>query len=269
MNARAYTKNERLLTIENLSLAYGPKVILRDINLHVDNIVREGIEQGQVVALLGPSGIGKTQLFRCIAGLQPPTTGSVKIGVQQKVAEAHDVGVVQQSYPLLQHRTVWSNLMLAAHQRYDAKQAVVEADKLLTHFGLMDKKQSYPLELSGGQRQRIAITQQLLGANNFLLMDEPFSGLDVVAKNRVYDTILHTSTVHEHNTVIFTTHDLESAVRLADDVWVLGREEGKPGATVIKRIDLIERGLAWDPQIDKNPAFWPTVQELYALFKTL
>lgn len=264
-----YTMGQRLLTIENLHLAYGNKLILRDINLAVDDIVRPGMNQGQVVALLGPSGIGKTQLFRMIAGLQAPTVGSIKIGIKQEPVHSSMVGVVQQAYPLLAHRTIWSNLMLAAGQRYTAKQSAEEADKLLAHFGLVDKKAAYPVQLSGGQRQRIAIIQQLLGANNFLLMDEPFSGLDVVAKQRVYDTIIHTSTVHEHNTVIFTTHDLESAVRLADDIWVLGREQGKDGATVVKRFNLIERGLAWDPDINHNPAFWPTVNELYELFKTL
>lgn len=265
----AYTKQERLLTIDGVSLAYGDKLILRDINLHVDNIVRPGMEQGQVVALLGPSGIGKTQLFRLIAGLCSPTAGAIKIGAQQELTHASMVGVVQQSYPLLQHRTVWSNLMLAARQRYGNVEAQNEAKKLLRHFDLEDKQLSYPVQLSGGQRQRIAIIQQLLGTNNFLLMDEPFSGLDVIAKNRVYETIQAVSTTHEHNTVIFSTHDLESAVRLADDIWVLGREEGKPGATIIKRLDLIERGLAWDPNINKNPTFWPTVNELYDLFKTL
>ena len=134
---------------------------------------------------------------------------------------------------------------------------------------MLDKKGNYPLELSGGQRQRIAIIQQLLCNNHFLLMDEPFSGLDPIAKERVYETIQAVTTEHEHNTVIFTTHDLESAVRLADEIWVLGREEGKPGATVRARIDMIAKGLAWDKDINNNPAFWPTVKELYALFKTL
>lgn len=265
----AHTKQERLLTIENVSLSYGPKLILRDVNLHIDNIVRPGMSQGQVVALLGPSGIGKTQLFRLIAGLHQATSGTVKIGHEQKITMAGDVGVVQQAYPLLGHRTVWSNLMLAAAHRFDSKKAAEEANGLLEHFGLIDKKSSYPLELSGGQRQRVAIIQQLLCADHFLLMDEPFSGLDVVAKTRVYETIQKVTTAHEHNTVIFTTHDLESAVRLADEIWVLGREEGKPGATVIERIDLIQAGLAWDNNIDKNPAFWPMVTRLYDLFKTL
>lgn len=101
-----YTKQERLLTVENLSLSYGDKVILRDINLHVDNIVRPGATQGQVIALLGLSGSGKTQLFRCIAGMQKPCTGSVRLMNHPHDVSTGEVGVVQQAYPLLNHRTV-------------------------------------------------------------------------------------------------------------------------------------------------------------------
>jgi ABC-type nitrate/sulfonate/bicarbonate transport system ATPase subunit len=261
-----YTLNERLLTVTNLNLAYGDKLVLRDINLHVDNIVRQGVNQGQVIALLGPSGIGKTQLFRCIAGLQHATSGQVLIGDLQLPAKAGGVGVVQQAYPLLNHRTVWGNLQLACKKR---GADTAEATRLLAHFGLTDKKLAYPQELSGGQRQRVAIIQQLLASSHFLLMDEPFSGLDVVAKERVYDTVRQVSTVHEHNTVIFTTHDLESAVRLADTIWVLGREKDKPGATVVRTYDLAKMGLAWTPNIDTHPQFWPLVQQLNHLFKEL
>lgn len=257
---------ERLLTISNLGISYGPKVVLRDVNLHVDNIVRPNIAQGQTIALIGPSGIGKTQLFKAIAGLLVPTTGGVLITEAQVPVQAGQVGVVQQSYPLLQHRTVIGNLELAARKH---EQPTEQIDRLLSHFSLLDKKKSYPLELSGGQRQRVAVVQQLLCANHFVLMDEPFSGLDPVAKSKMYETIQAVTTEHEHNTVIFTTHDIESAVRLADQVWVLGREEGKIGGTIRACISLIDRGLAWDKNIDQNPAFWPMVQELYALFKTL
>lgn len=261
-----YQKNERLLTIENLSLQYGEKLILRDINLHIDNIVRPGMHQGQVVALLGLSGSGKTQLFRCIAGMQKPTAGAVKLNDDKHPVSAGEIGVVQQSYPLLAHRTVWDNLMLAGHGIDTAKD---HANQLLDHFGLSDKKKSYPIELSGGQRQRIAIIQQLVCSKYFLLMDEPFSGLDVVAKERVYDTIRTVSTANELNTLIFTTHDLESAVVLADEIWILGSEEGKPGTTVVKKIDLAAMGLAWAPDIQKHPLFWPTVQELQQTFKEM
>lgn len=271
-----HTKGKRLLTIKGVNLAYGDKVILRDINLEVDDIVRLGMNQGQCVALLGPSGVGKTQLFRMIAGLQPLVdTGNAKASGEILVNEAQEpthpglVGVVQQAYPLMGHRTVLSNLMLAGKRNKSKDVAFQEAGALLTHFELGDKVNAYPQEMSGGQRQRIAIIQQLLAASHNLMMDEPFSGLDVMAKRRVYETIQKVTTQHSHNTVIFTTHDLESAVRLADDIWVLGREKDKPGATVVRRYNLIERGLAWDPNINKNPAFWPMVNELYEFFKTL
>jgi ABC-type nitrate/sulfonate/bicarbonate transport system ATPase subunit len=265
MTIPVYAREERLLTVDKLSIAYGPKIILRDINLRVDNLTRPGMSQGQCVALLGPSGIGKTQLFRAIAGLQHPTEGTVTLSDGKPVI-AGQIGVVQQAYPLLNHRTILSNLQLAARKHADG---VAELERYLDYFGLADKKSSYPLELSGGQRQRIAIIQQLLCSNHILLMDEPFSGLDPIAKGKVYDTITKVTTEHELNTVIFTTHDIGSAVRLADEVWVLGREAGKAGATVVKRIDLIGAGLAWDSDINHNPRFWPMVNDLHDLFKTL
>lgn len=261
-----YSKQERLLTIDNLSLSYGDKLILRDVNLCVDNITRTGFSQGQMVALLGLSGSGKTQLFRCIAGMQQPTTGSVRLLDHPNQVSAGEIGMVQQAYPLLNHRTVWSNLMLATHNKPGSKD---EAERLLQHFGIDDKKNAYPMELSGGQRQRVAIIQQLLCASHFLLMDEPFSGLDVIAKERVFDTMRKVSTSHELNTVIFTTHDLEAAVTLADEIWVIGKEGEKPGATVIKKIDLAARGLAWMPEIQRHPMFFQTVLELKDLFTTL
>lgn len=261
-----YTKNERLLTIEQLNLQYGDKIILRDVNLHVDNIIRPGMQQGQVIALLGLSGSGKTQLFRCIAGMQQPTSGMVRLMDDKHQVTAGEIGVVQQAYPLLNHRTVWSNLLLATHSKPGSKD---EAEHLLAHFGLTEKKNSYPMELSGGQRQRAAIIQQLLCSSHFLLMDEPFSGLDVMAKRRVFDTILKVSTSNELNTVIFTTHDLEAAVTLADEIWVIGAEKEKPGSTVIKRIDLAAMGLAWSPDIQRQPLYFQTVLELKDLFTTL
>lgn len=258
-----YKKAERIFTVHGLNLSYGSKQVLRDVNVDVDNIIRPGLSQGQVVALLGPSGIGKTQLFRCIAGLQP-FNGELKMF--GKPVQAGDVGVVQQAYPLMNHRTVWGNLLLAAHRK---PERIAQAEELLKHFDLLEKKSFYPLELSGGQRQRIAIIQQLVCSSHFLLMDEPFSGLDVVAKERVMETIRKVTTAHELNTVIFTTHDIESAVALADDIWVLGREPGKPGATVVRRLDLAAKGLAWSPDIQHHPSFWPTVMELRDLFPKL
>jgi ABC-type nitrate/sulfonate/bicarbonate transport system ATPase subunit len=264
---RSYHLEERLIHIENLSVAYGDKVIIRDINLDVHNIVRPGMNQGQVVALVGASGVGKTQLFRCLAGLQRPTTGAVIIdnGTEDPV-RAGDVGVVFQNYPLLRHRTVINNLKLAAKK---GKQ-LDKIDFYLDRFGMSERKDLYPSQLSGGQKQRVAIIQQLLCSENFLLMDEPFSGLDVKMKNEVCRLILEVSLVDERNTIIVTTHDIDTAIKIADHVWVLGYQntaEGQrvPGATCIHSIDLIERGLAWNPEVELHPNFVPTVREVQNL----
>ena len=259
---RSYALAERLITVEGLNLQYGDKVILRDINLAVDNIVRPGMQQGQCVALLGPSGIGKTQLFRCMAGLQKPTSGIVRIGADKEGVRAGEVGVVQQNYPLLQHRTILGNLKLVCSDSQ-------KINNMLSRFNLLDHAWQYPSQLSGGQRQRVAIIQQMICSRHFLLMDEPFSGLDIIAKGKVCDLINEVNIVDEKNTTIFTTHDLESSVMIADTIWIMGREEGKPGATIVKTLNLIERGLAWDPDITHNPAFLPTVMELREIFKGL
>lgn len=257
-----YTKNERLLTVKDLNLQYGQKIILRDINLKIDNIVRPNMQQGQCIALLGPSGIGKTQLFRCIAGLQKSSSGDVLITEKQEPVKAGDVGVVQQAYPLLQHRTIRGNLELVSKDKD-------RITALLTKFGLDQHADKFPVQLSGGQRQRIAIIQQLLRATHYILMDEPFSGLDPVAKDKVCELITEVNLVDELNTTIFTTHDLESAAQIADTIWVLGREPGKDGATIVKEYDLITLGLAWQPNIRSLPGFSLLMQELRTLFNTL
>lgn len=134
-----------------------------------------------MVGFLGPSGIGKTQLFRIIAGLTQPTSGFVVLNSMNRSVQAGEVGVVAQSYPLFEHRTVLSNLLLAAAQKEkDGKVARDKAVDYLEKFELAERRNLYPAQLSGGQRQRVAIIQQILCSEHFLLMDEPFSGLDMV-----------------------------------------------------------------------------------------
>jgi ABC-type nitrate/sulfonate/bicarbonate transport system ATPase subunit len=135
----------------------------------------------------------------------------------------------------------------------------------------MDKKKQYPHELSGGQRQRIAIIQQMLCNTHFILMDEPFSGLDVKMKHEVCRFIQEVAEVDEFNTTIFTTHDIETACMIADTVWVMGYDKDEkgqniPGARIVQTFNLIERGLAWNPQALSHPNFIPTVREIMALF---
>jgi ABC-type nitrate/sulfonate/bicarbonate transport system ATPase subunit len=273
-----YRLGERLLTVENLSVSYD-KPVLSNINVEIDNIIRDGMQQGQVVCLLGPSGIGKTQLFRCIAGLQKPASGGVFLNGVRKPVEPGDIGVVAQDYPLLKHRTVLGNLLLAARQReqdegQEKGRARAKVLKLMQEFGLTEQALLYPAALSGGQRQRVAIAQQLLCSTYFLLMDEPFSGLDPCAKQAVCETILQVSTSDELNTTIVVTHDIEAAVKIADTLWVLGRDrdaDGAPigGAKIQYRYDLISRGIAWQKDAEHTPEFFQLCQELKQQFATL
>ena len=270
----AYTIGERLLTVDNVCVHHD-RPILEGVSGHIDNIRRADRPQGQVVCLLGPSGIGKSQLFRCIAGLQRPTSGSVRLNGQQREVQPGEVGVVAQNYPLFNHRSVWGNLMLAATRHGRGDQQAREASlALLEKFGLVDRAQCHPMMLSGGQRQRVAIAQQLLCSSHFLLMDEPFSGLDPLAKSAVCETLIDVSTTHELNTIIVVTHDIESAIRISDTLWLLGRDRdasGQPvgGASIQQTYDLAGMGLAWDPAIETRPEFGELAAALKARFATL
>ncbi|MFZ6654897.1 ATP-binding cassette domain-containing protein [Undibacterium sp. TJN19] len=269
-----YSVGARLLSIEQVCVSHdGP--VLSNVSAHIDNLIRDGVHQGQVVCLLGPSGIGKTQLFRCIAGLQKPDSGGVFLNGKKTPVTPGEVGVVAQNYPLLAHRTVLGNLMVAAsHKTRNKAQAQARAISLLEDFDLADKAFCYPAALSGGQRQRIAIAQQTLCSEHFLLMDEPFSGLDPLAKSKVCDTILKISTQDELNTIIVVSHDIDACITIADTIWLLGRDHDKDGKAIagahIKyRYDLIERGLAWHTNMENTPEFMTLSMELKRRFREL
>ena len=269
-----YRVGERLLSIDHLSLAYD-RPVLQQVSATIDNLIREGRQQGQVVCLLGPSGIGKTQLFRCIAGLRSPDSGGVFLNGAKRSVTPGEVGVVAQHYPLLNHRTVLGNLMVAARRKAaSATEAQERAMTMLERLGLAELALCYPASLSGGQRQRIAIAQQLLCSSHFLLMDEPFSGLDPLAKSTVCELILQLSTADELNTIIVVTHDIESSLRIADTLWLLGREHDAsgqpiPGASIRYRYDLIERGIAWHSEVDNTPEFFALSTEIKQRFAIL
>jgi NitT/TauT family transport system ATP-binding protein len=113
----AYETKSTILKAENVSVTKGGVQILRDVNLEIKDIVRPDKVAGQVVGLLGPSGIGKTSLFRIMAGLEPPDTGRVLIGEEGKPVQRGMVGVVAQHYPLFAHRTVLGNLTVAGRRK--------------------------------------------------------------------------------------------------------------------------------------------------------
>jgi len=270
-----YKYADILLKINHVNLAYEDKVVLRDVNAEIRDIVRDDCTQGQVVGFLGPSGIGKTQLFRIIAGLNHPSSGEVLVNSSLTPVKAGMVGVVPQNYPLFENRTIFSNLMLAAKQRENnhgtAREKVMD---YLRRLDMVECAQLYPAQISGGQRQRIAIAQQLLCSDHFLLMDEPFSGLDVVMEAKVCELINEIARMDELNTIIIVTHDVTAAASVADHIWLMGRDRDEngniiPGARIQETFDLIERDLCWHPEIANSPAFLEFVREVKDRFKNL
>lgn len=256
------TKTKTLLQVENINLQYDNKIILRDINFCIKDIVRPGMQQGQVVSLIGRSGIGKTQLFKILSGLQQPTSGNVWINNQQQV-KAGDMGVIFQNYYLFEWRTIQHSLAMAAKQNPELKGQEKDAiEKYAVAFNLKEHLHKYPTQLSGGQKQRVSIIQQLLKGSNFLLLDEPFSGLDVCMLDKVTELLLQVSVSDELKTLIIVSHDISTSVAISDTVYILANEAGKPGATITKEIDLIERNLAWQHNIKSNPAFIETIEEI-------
>jgi polar amino acid transport system ATP-binding protein/sulfate transport system ATP-binding protein len=241
----------------------------------IRDVVRPGVKQGQIVGLLGPSGIGKTTLFRMLAGLLKPDAGTVKIGAEGRPAEPGLVGVVAQNYVLFEHRSVLGNLTIAARQAgMSAADAKTESMRYLERFGLAEHAGKYPIQLSGGQRQRIAIAQQLLCSEHYLVMDEPFSGLDVIQQENVHRLVQEVSAGNEESTIIIVTHDVSAAVAISDTIWLMGRErdaEGKviPGARIVGEIDLLARDLAWHPDIRQQPDYLQLVNEIKDRFHTL
>jgi ABC-type nitrate/sulfonate/bicarbonate transport system ATPase subunit len=266
----AYSLHETLVKIDNVSLTLGDNVILSNVNHEIRDIKRAGMQQGQVVCTLGPSGVGKTQLFRCISGLQKPTSGQVLIGAEAKPVQSGDVGVVPQQYTLFRHRRVIDNLLVAAAQRsMDKDAATQKAMGYLERFGIADKASLFPAQLSGGQRQRVAIIQQLLSSGHFLLMDEPFSGLDPIMKDEAISLINDVARQDDLNTIIVTTHDVEAAILIADQLVLLGRNKDAPGSSIKKVYDLAAMGMAWRPDLKESKDFFELSKQIYADFRTL
>jgi len=271
----AYERKGVLLDITGVSFARNGVPILRDVNAQIRDVVRPGAAQGQIVGLLGPSGVGKTTLFKILAGLTPPDSGTVKIGAEGVPAAPGLVGVVAQNYVLFDHRSVLGNLVVAARQAgmsgADAKAAGL---KYLERFGLQEHADKFPIQLSGGQRQRVAIAQQLLCSEHYLVMDEPFSGLDVIQQENVQSFLQEVSAADEESTLIIVTHDVSAAVAVCDTIWLMGRDrtptgEVIPGARIVEEFDLIERDLCWHPDIRKRPGYHQLVDEIKERFHTL
>lgn len=276
-----YQTNETLLKVEGISKKYDVPV-LRDISLEVKNVTRPDVLQGQIISLVGKSGSGKSTLFRILAGLEQPDTGSVQTFNRDTRENAPsflpvkegDMGVVFQNsyiYPWRRVKTllnmaVRKNPELGKYQSHD-KNSVVETmvAQMAELFSLEDHLNKYANQLSGGQRQRVAIAEQLLNGGDFILMDEPFSGLDTLTIDKVTSTLIKVSQTDDKKTIVLVSHDLSNSLAISDTAFILAREEGKEGATITHQICLATQGLAWQPDIKENPLFRDLLKHVKSL----
>lgn len=267
-----YKETNTLLYVDNLAAGYDDKIIIKDVNIVIKDIVRDGYEAtGQTIAFLGRSGRGKSTLFKVLTGLLKPINGNVLISDLKsdnredaiKLSEGM-VGFVDQKYTLFRHKTIQQICEYALR-----KSTLIKPDKdalinkYLTEWGLSEHKDKYPNELSGGQRQRTAIIEQMLTSKHFMILDEPFSGLDIGNIEKVKESFQKISDSDEFNTIIFSTHDIRLAVELADSIYVMGFPEGITDySTILKHYDLKAMGLAWEPYGDGHRKVVADIKDL-------
>jgi len=190
------------------------------------------VERGEFVCIVGPSGCGKTTLFRILAGLEPATTGGVLLDGTRVTEPNPDMGIVFQEYHLFPWQTVRENVDFGLQ-----KTTVPDAERrqrveyLIDLVGLDGFEDSYPKSLSGGLKQRVALARALAIDPALLLMDEPFGAVDAQTREMLQGELLDIWQ-ETGKTVLFVTHDVEEAVKLADRILVMGKNPGSIRAVV-------------------------------------
>ena len=214
------------IEIKNINKSFHGRGLDHDIKVLDD--VNLNIGDGEFVCLLGPSGCGKTTLLRLIAGLDQPTSGEVIADGEVVKKPSGDRVVIFQQYSLFPWLTVLENVMFGLNLKKDRtkEENLKAAERYLESVGLIDFKDSYPHELSGGMKQRVAIIRSLLNHSPILLMDEPFSALDMQNRHMLQEQLIGVWKRFK-NTIVFVTHDVDEAIYLADKIVIMDKNPGK------------------------------------------
>jgi NitT/TauT family transport system ATP-binding protein len=191
----------------------GSYTALRDLDLTV--------APGEFCAVVGPTGCGKSTTLTLVAGLERPTTGAVRVHGEPVSGITPGAGFMFQTDAILPWKTVLDNVAAGPRFRRVAKQvALRDARDWIRRVGLAGFEDRYPHQLSGGMRKRVALAQNLINEPRILLMDEPFSALDVQTRSLMSNELLSLWDLTKPS-VVFVTHDLEEAIALADKVVVM------------------------------------------------
>ena len=245
-----------LVEVKGLKHVYGKGggaglLVLDDVNLT--------LKPGEIVGLLGRSGSGKSTLLRSIAGLITPTGGSVKVSDMAGDDDAHGVAMVFQSFALFPWLTVQKNVELGLEARgVPAEERRKRTLAAIDLIGLDGFENAYPKELSGGMRQRVGLARALVVQPSVLLMDEPFSALDVLTAETLRTDLLDLWSEGRMpiRSILMVTHNIEEAVLMCDRILVFSSNPGRVIAEI--RVDLPQ------PRKRLDPAFRALVDDIYA-----
>jgi len=248
------TNFENIIELKNIQQTYngGQTVILKDLNF----LIEDKPAQGEFAIILGPSGCGKSTVLRYIAGLQKPTSGEVLINGKPKT-EDERISMVFQRYSSLPWMTVLDNVALALNYKGISKkerhEQAMEFIQLVGLDGHENKFAQYPT-LSGGQMQRVAIARSLISNPDIILMDEPFGALDINTRLQMQDLLADIWTKF-NSTIVFVTHDIQEAVYLGDDIFIMKKAPSK----FVKRIN-VDLPLERNRDLKRDKHFTDLVQ---------
>lgn len=253
-------KKQPLIQIKNVKKAFKQSdrqelLVLDEVNLD--------LYSGEIVALLGKSGSGKSTLLRIIAGLTKPTDGEVIYAGKKVMAPVQGLAMVFQSFALMPWLTVLQNVELGLEAQGLAKTARREKSlKAIDIVGLDGFESAYPKELSGGMRQRVGLARALVVDPEILLMDEPFSALDVLTADNLRSDLLDLWQEKKTNirNILLVTHNIEEAAILADRIIVFGSNPGNVRAELKVEIP--------HPRTNQDPKFRPLIDNIYTFMTT-
>lgn len=219
-------KKEKKLEIKDISISFENKKVLENVSID--------LYENELVCILGVSGAGKTTLFNIAAGLLEPDGGNVEMDGENITGKCGKVSYMLQKDLLLPHKRIIDNVALPLVIKGENKKKAREIAKpYFKDFGLEGTENLYPSKLSGGMRQRAALLRTYLSSGKVALLDEPFSALDAITKNKIHSWYLDIMKKIKMST-LFITHDIDEAILLSDRIYILAGSPGK----IIKEIKI-------------------------------
>ncbi len=224
-----------VLSALNISKSFNGKEIIKDVSVTLN--------RGELVSILGVSGSGKTTIFNILSGLLSPDCGTVLLSGEEITGSCGKISYMQQKDLLLPFIDIADNAAIPLRlSGMDKKEARQKALSFFNEFGLLGSEKKYPGQLSGGMRQRAALLRAYLYTDEVMLLDEPFSALDAITKEKLH-TWFKTVQKNHNSSAFLITHDVSEAVLLSDRIYILSNDPGEITA---------EFKIEWDGERDSS-----------------